>query len=222
MKIGIIGAGNIGGALAARWVTLGHDVVISNSRGPQTLNDVVRETGATAVEAGEAAKGRDVVVITIPQLKVPDLPGDLFAGVGDEVVVIDTNNYYPRERDGRIEAIENGMTESRWVAERVGRPAVVKAFNNIQALHLRDHGRPAGDPERIALPYAGDDAAAKATVAAVIDELGFDAVDVGGLDDSWRQQPGTAAYGADLGADALRAALTGTSSERPSDFRADA
>jgi predicted dinucleotide-binding enzyme len=143
MKIGIIGAGNIGGALAARWVALGHDVVISNSRGPQTLGDVAEETGATAVEAGEAAKGRDVVVITIPEFKVPDLPGDLFAEVGDEVVVIDTNNYYPQRRDGRIEAIEGGMTESRWVAEQVSRPGLVKAFNNIQALHLRDHGRPA-------------------------------------------------------------------------------
>jgi predicted dinucleotide-binding enzyme len=222
MKIGIIGAGNIGGALAVRWVQLGHDVVISNSRGPQTLDEVVSATGATAVEAKEAARGRDVAVITIPQLKVPDLPGDLFTGVSDDVVVINTNNYYPRRRDGRIEAIENGMTESRWVAERVGRPAVVKAFNNVQALHLRDHGHPPGDPERFALPYAGDDPAAKATVAALIEELGFDAVDGGGLDDSWRQQPGTAAYGTDLGADALRAALAGASPERPSDFRADA
>jgi predicted dinucleotide-binding enzyme len=136
--------------------------------------------------------------------------------------VIDTNNYYPRERDGRIEAIESGMTESRWVAEQVGRPALVKAFNNVQALHLRDHGRPAGDPERIALPYAGDDAAANATVAGLIDELGFDPVPDGGLDDSWRQQPGTPAYGADLGAEALRATLAGTSVERPADFRADA
>jgi predicted dinucleotide-binding enzyme len=222
MKIGIIGAGNIGGALAARWVALGHDVVISNSRGPQTLGDVAEQTGASAVPAGEAAQGRDLVVITIPQKNVPDLPDDLFDGVDAGVVVIDTNNYYPRERDGRIAAIEDGMTESRWVAERVGRPGVVKAFNNVQALHLRDHGRPAGDPERIALPYAGDDANAKATVAALIDELGFDAVDGGGLDDSWRQQPGTPAYGADLGAEALRTTLAGTSPERPSDFRAAA
>jgi predicted dinucleotide-binding enzyme len=220
MKIGIIGAGNIGGALAARWVALGHDVVISNSRGPQTRGDVAEETGATAVEAGEAAKGRDVVVITIPEFKVPDLPGDLFAEVGDEVVVIDTNNYYPQRRDGRIEAIEGGMTESRWVAEQVSRPGLVKAFNNIQALHLRDHGRPAGDPERIALPYAGDAPAAKATVAALIDELGFDAVDNGGLEDSWRQQPGTPAYGGDLTADALRETLAQTPAERPADFRA--
>ncbi len=222
MKIGIIGAGNIGAALAARWVELGHDVVISNSRGPQTLGDVARETGATAVTTGEAVRARDVVVITIPQKNVVDLPNDLFAGIGDDVVVIDTNNYYPRERDGRIEAIEIGMTESRWVAEHVGRPTLVKAFNNIQALHLRDHGHPAEDPDRIALPYAGDEAAANATVAGLIEELGFDAVADGGLDDSWRQQPGTPAYGTDLSADALRGALSAASAQRPSDFTADA
>ena len=221
MNIGIIGAGNIGSALAFRLVELGHDVVISNSRGPETLGDVVADTGASAVSAWDAARGRDLVVITIPQCRVPDLPSDLFDGVPEGVVVIDTNNYYPRHRDGRIDGIEDGLTESRWVAEQVGRPGVVKAFNNIHAARLRDGGRPAGDPQRLALPYAGDDDNAKRTVAALIDALGFDPVDAGSLDDSWRQQPGTPCYGTDLGETDLRAALATAPRERPADFRAE-
>jgi len=220
MEIGIIGAGNIGSALAYRLVDLGHRVVISNSRGPETLGDVVADTGASAVSAPDAARGRDLVVITIPQRSVPDLPEDLFDGVPDDVVVVDTNNYYPRNRDGRIDAIEAGMTESRWVAEQVGRPGLVKAFNNIYAARLRDGGRPKGAPDRFALPYAGDDAHAKQTVAALIDALGFDPVDAGSLDDSWRQQPGALCYGAELSENDLRAAIAAAPRERPADFRA--
>ncbi len=220
MNIGIIGAGNIGSALATRFVQLGHDVAIANSRGPETLGEVAKATGALPLTASQAAHGRDLVVVTIPQRSVPDLPGDLLDGVSDEVVVVDTGNYYPQQRDGRIEAIETGTTESRWVAEQLGRPGTVKAFNNIQAAHLRDFGRPAGDPQRIALPYAGDEAPARATVAELIDALGFDAVDDGGLDDSWRQQPGTPCYGQNLGAGALREALAAVPPERPLEFRA--
>src|SRR5436190_20598144 len=160
MQIGIIGAGNIGGALARRFTELGHEVAIANSR---ALREVEVETGATAVAAREAARSRDVVVVTIPEKNVPQVPKDLFEGVGDRVVVIDTGNYYPRHRDGRIDATENGMPETLWVAQQLGRP-VVKAFNNIYAQHLRDHGRPAGSPGRIALPVAGDDQASKSIV----------------------------------------------------------
>jgi predicted dinucleotide-binding enzyme len=221
MKIGIIGAGNIGSALAYRLVDLGHEVVISNSRGPETLGEVVADTGATAVSAWDAARGRDLVIITIPQCRVPELPEDLFEGVPDGVVVVETNNYYPRNRDGRIDGIEDGMTESRWVAEQVGRPGIVKAFNNIHAARLRDRGRPKGEPDRLALPYAGDDAHAKQAVAALIDALGFDPVDAGSLDDSWRQQPATPCYGAELSKDDLRAAVAAAPRERPADFRAE-
>lgn len=221
MNIGIIGAGNIGSALAYRLVELGHDVVISNSRGPETLGEVVADTGASAVSAWDAARGRDLVVITIPQRRVPELPDGLFDGVPDGVVVVDTNNYYPRNRDGRIDAIEDGMTESRWVGEQVGRRGIVKAFNNIHAARLRDSGRPPGDPDRIALPYAGDDAGAKRTVAALIDALGFEPIDAGSLDDSWRQQPATPCYGNDLGENDLRAALAAAPRQRPTDFRAE-
>jgi predicted dinucleotide-binding enzyme len=221
MNIGIIGAGNIGSALASRLVELGHEVVIANSRGPETLGDVVADTGAAAVSAWDAAHGRDLVVVTIPQRRVPDLPDGLFDGVPEDVVVVDTNNYYPRMRDGRIDAIEDGMAESRWVAEQIGRPGLVKAFNSIHAARLRTGGRPQGHPEREALPYAGDDPRAKRTVAALIDALGFDPVDAGSLDDSWRQQPGAPCYGVALSESDLRAALAAAPRTRPTDFRAE-
>jgi 8-hydroxy-5-deazaflavin:NADPH oxidoreductase len=220
MNIGIIGAGKIGSALAVRLVALGHDVAIANSRGPATLGDVVADTGATAVEAHDAARGRELVVVTIEQYRVPELGRDAFAGVPDDVVVLETNNYYPQQRDGRIDAIEQGTVESRWVADQLGRPNLVKAFNNIHFKKLREAGRPAGDPDRFALPYAGDDTTAKATVGQLIESLGFDAIDAGSLDDSWRQQPGTPAYGTDLPAEELRAALADAPAARPAAFRA--
>jgi predicted dinucleotide-binding enzyme len=221
MKIGIIGAGNIGGTLMRRLTALGHDVSVANSRGPATLRDLASETGANAVTVAEAAQEKDVVVVTIPEKRVPDLPSDLFAGAGDDVVVVDTGNYYPRQRDGRIDAIEDGMAESRWVEQQLGRP-VVKAFNNIYAQHLMEKGRPTGTHGRIALPVAGDDQAAKAVVLGLVDELGFDGVDAGGLDESWRQQPGTPVYASDLDADGVRRALEQASAERSGDFTAPA
>jgi predicted dinucleotide-binding enzyme len=219
MRIGIIGAGNIGGALAYRLTELGHEVVIANSRGPDSLREVETETGATAVSAREAARGRDAVVVTIPEKNVAQLPEDLFEGVGDGVVVIDTGNYYPRQRDGRLDPIEAGMPESKWVSQQLGRP-VIKAFNNIYAAHLRDYGGPSGSPDRIGLPVAGDDEAAKSIVMQLVDQLGFDPVDAGGLDGSWRQQPGTPVYATDLGAEDVKAALSQASPERPPEFRA--
>jgi len=218
MKIGIIGAGNIGGALTRRLTALGHDVVVANSRGPETLTDLAAETGATAVPATEAAKGADLVIVTIPEKNIPNLPSGLFNGAADNAVIVDTGNYYPQQRDGRIEAIETGITESRWVAQQLGRP-VIKAFNNIYAQHLLDRGLPAGTPGRIALPVAGDDPAAKAVVLKLIDELGFDGVDAGTLDESWRQQPATPVYGTDLDAAGVRLALAEASSERKPEFR---
>jgi 8-hydroxy-5-deazaflavin:NADPH oxidoreductase len=220
MKIGIIGAGNIGGALARRFTELGHEVSIANSRGPDTLREVEAETGATAVTAREAARGKNVVVITIPEKNVPQLPDDLFDGVDDDVMVIDTGNYYPRHRDGRIAEIEAATPESVWVSQQLRR-SVVKAFNNIYAQHLRDHGRPSGARDRIALPVAGHQPA-KGTVVRLVEELGFDAVDAGTLEESWRQQPGTPVYGTDLDADGVRRALGEASPDRPADFRATA
>jgi predicted dinucleotide-binding enzyme len=132
MRIGIIGAGHIGGTLARRLRALGHEVAVANSRGPASLAGLAAETGARAVTVEEAVRGRDLVVVTIPLRAVADLPPGLFDAAGDAVVV-DTGNYYP-ERDGRIAGIEAGMTESGWVASRIGRP-VVKAFNTIPARH---------------------------------------------------------------------------------------
>lgn len=218
MKIGIIGAGHIGGTLARRFEELGHDVSVANSRGPETLSDLAAETGATPVTVGDAVRDKDVVIVTIPEKSVPDLPTGLFDAANDDTVVVDTGNYYPR-RDGRIDAIEAGEPESKWVSEQLGRP-VVKAFNNIVAQHLLEYGRPAGDPRRIALPVAGDDPAAKQVVLRLVDELGFDGVDAGTLDESWRQQPGTPVYAADLNAAGVRRALAEAPRERPAGFRA--
>src|SRR5262245_4115950 len=219
MKIGIIGAGQIGGTLTRRLTALGHEVSIANSRGPETLASLAKETGAKAVSVKEAAHAGDVIVVTIPEGRIPDLPRDLFTGVRDSVVVVDTGNYYPRQHDGRIPEIEGGLSESRWVEKQLGR-AVVKAFNNIYARHLMEHGRPANSPGRIALPVSGDDSQAKAVVISLIDELGFDAVDAGGLDESWRQQPGTPVYATDFNAEGVRRALAQASKERKPEWRA--
>jgi hypothetical protein len=213
MRIGIIGAGNIGGNLTRRLTALGHDVHVANSRGPQTLATLAQETGAVAVTPADAVRDAELVIVAIPMKAVPDLPKDMLDTVAPSAVVIDTGNYYPQERDGRIEDIENGMTESRWVASRLGRP-VVKAFNNIFAQDLLDRPTPPGTTGRRALPVAGDDPADKTVVMRLIDELGFDPVDAGGLDDSWRQQPGTPAYGPDADEAALRDLLAAARPER--------
>jgi len=218
MNIGIIGAGNIGGALTRRLTALGHQVSVANSRGPESLQELTRETGAKAVTPQEAARAGDVVIVTIPEGKIPDLPWDLFAGVPESVVVVDTGNYYP-QRDRRIDDIENGMPESEWVARRLGRP-VVKAFNNIYAKHLQEFGRPAGKPARIALPVAGDDPRARQVVMKLVDELGFDPVDAGPLSESWRQQPGTPVYATDNDAEGVGRALQEAKHERGPEWRA--
>jgi hypothetical protein len=193
-------------------------VYVANSRGPETLADLARETGAQAVTPREAARQGEVVIITIPEKNIPKLPRDLFADTPASAVIVDTGNYYP-QRDGYLSDIESGTTESRWVSQQLGRP-VVKAFNNIYAKHLLELGKPRGTPARIALPVAGDDKRAKDTVIKLLDELGFDGVDAGGLDDSWKQQPGTPVYGADLDASGVRRALDQSSPERPAGYRA--
>jgi hypothetical protein len=219
MKIGIIGAGQIGGTLARRLGALGHQVLVANSRGPETLADLAADTGATPVTVREAVEGVELVVVTIPEKNVRDLPDGLLAGAPDDLVVVDTGNYYPRQRDGLIEEIEAGLPESRWVEQRLGRP-VIKAFNNIYARHLLERGSPPGTPGRIALPVAGDDARARSIVLRLVDQLGFDGVDAGGLDESWRQQPATPVYVKDLDAAGVRRALGEASKERTPEWRA--
>ncbi|MDH2903868.1 MAG: NAD(P)-binding domain-containing protein [Actinomycetota bacterium] len=219
MRIGIIGAGNIGGNLTRRLTHLGHEVTVANSRGPETLQELVQETGARAVAASEAAMGVDVLVITIPEKNVPDLPSGFLVGASPEVVVIDTGNYYPQQRDGRIAAIEDGLTESRWVSDQIGHP-VVKAFNGIYAANLLERARPTGASDRMALPVAGDDPVAKKLVMDLVDSLGFDPVDAGTIDDSWRQQPGTPVYGLDADANGVRLALAAAHHVRSVEWRA--
>ncbi len=219
MKIGIIGAGQIGGTLARRLTALGHEVSVANSRGPASLAALARETGAKAVSVEQAARAGEVVIVTIPMKNIPRLPSGLFDGVSDDVVVVDTGNYYPQQRDGRIDPIERGTPESRWVSEQLGR-RVVKAFNNIYARHLLERGKPAGAAGRIALPVAGDEERAKDIVIRLLDELGFDGVDAGSLDESWRQQPGTPVYGTDLDVTEVRRALVAAKPERSPEFQA--
>ena len=218
MKIGIIGAGHIGGTLTRRLSALGHDVSVANSRGPESLAALAAETGAKAVTVREAAREKDLVIVTIPEKSVRDLPKGLFTDT-DGTVIVDTGNYYP-QRDGRIAAIEEGTPESQWVAQQIGRP-VVKAFNTIYAQHLMERGRPADVGGRIALPVAGDEPG-KSAVLRLIDQLGFDGVDAGTLKDSWRQQPGTPVYGTDLDVPGVERGLAAARRERALEFRAAA
>ncbi|SRR5579883_46819 len=218
MKIGIIGAGHIGGTLTRRFRQLGHDVAVANSKGPESLKDLAKETGAAAVSVTDAVRGKDVIIIAIPEKSVGELPKDLFHNVPNSTVVVDAGNYYPKQRDGRIAGIEDGLTESRWVEQQIHHP-VVKAFNNIYAQHLGNYGKPRGTQGRIALPVAGDDPAAKAVVIRLIDELGFDAIDAGSIDDSWRQEPGTPVYTKDLDAAGVRKALSEARHERGPEWR---
>jgi len=221
MKIGIIGTGQIGTTLVQRLSAAGHQVKIANSRGPASLAALAAATGARAVPVTEAVVDVDVVVVSIPLLSIPQLPAGLFDRAAPSTIVIDTGNYYPRQRDGKIAEIEDGMLESRWTELHLKRP-VIKAFNNIYATHLKSLNLPAGAPGRIALPVAGDDAQAKAVVMRIIDLIGFDAVDAGGMDESWRQQPGTPVYTGDFDIDGTRRALAQARPGRGDEWRATA
>lgn len=218
MEIGIIGTGNIGSILARDLSKLGHQVSIANSRGPSTLDKVAAVTGATAVTVEEAAKAKDVVIITVPEVAVPKLPIDVLAK--NTAIIVDTCNYYPA-RDGQIQEIDNGLAESEWVAKEL-KHSVVKAFNNIVAPSLNAKGLPAGSPNRIALSISGDDSGAKQVISELINSLGFDVVDNGALSNSWRQHPGTPAYCHDLNAEALKSALMQADSKQISQYRYEA
>jgi 8-hydroxy-5-deazaflavin:NADPH oxidoreductase len=205
MQIGIIGAGPLGTSLARLFRRVGHSVRIANSRGPHTLHTIAADIGATAVAIGDAVKDVDAVFIAVPMKRVGDLSHRLFHDVSHDVVIVDANNYYP-ERDGRIDEIDGGTIESHYVAARIGR-SVVKGFNNMLSQVLAAEARPAGTLGRLALPIAGDDEAKRAIVLRLVDAAGFDAVDAGGLGESWRQQPGTPVYCTDYDAEGVRKAL---------------
>ncbi|MFF2821869.1 NADPH-dependent F420 reductase [Arthrobacter koreensis] len=191
--LGIIGSGNIGSAVARLAVAADMNVVVANSRGPESLQELVAELGplARAGTVEEAANLGDAVVLSIPLKAVKDLPGGLLAGK----LVLDTSNYYP-SRDGRIEElVTSTVTSSEMVRGQLGTAEYVKVFNNITAAHIPALARPEGAADRSALPIAGDDAAAKAEAEAILNAIGFDAVDAGTLAESWRFEPETPAYG---------------------------
>jgi len=219
MEIGIIGAGFIGGTLTRLLAEQGHNVRVSNSRAPETLADLAAETGAAAVWAKDAPVDADLVIVSIPQKNTPDLAPGIVSTRKPDAPVIETNNYYPQERDGRIDAIEEGTLESVWVSELLGAP-VFKVFNGIFWKRLLENGVPAGTAGRIALPIAGDDPANKQIVSDLVDSIGFDPVDAGTLAESWRQQPGTPVYATDLDAEGVKKALAEASPERTDAFRA--
>ncbi|MGE5290801.1 MAG: NADPH-dependent F420 reductase [Micromonosporaceae bacterium] len=215
-SVGLIGSGKIGGTVARLSVAAGHSVVLSNSRGPETLQDLAGELGplARAATGAEAAAAGDIVVVTIPVKAYGSVPPGPLAGK----VVIDTGNYYP-QRDGQIADLDSGsLTSSELLQRHLPASAVVKAFNNIFFKHLQSLSRPSGSADRTFLPIAGDDPDAKAAVTAFLDSIGYGALDTGPLAEGWRQQPGTPAYGAPYGsfdnekgtpadADTVRAAL---------------
>jgi 8-hydroxy-5-deazaflavin:NADPH oxidoreductase len=211
--IGLIGAGHIGSQIARLAVASGHDVVLSNSRGPETLSPLISELGprARAATPADAAKAGDIVVVTIPLKSIDTVPAEPLAGK----IVIDTNNYYP-QRDGQIPQLDNeSATSSELLQAHLKASKVVKAFNHIYAAELTNHARKAGTENRRALSVFGNDQDAKTAVATLLDEFGFDTVDGGPLSESWRIQPGTPAYGPRRNTEELRRDLSATTRPAP-------
>lgn len=204
MKIGIIGAGNIGATLARKLVAAGHEVKLANSKGPDSLRDLAADVGAAATTKEEAVTSVDAVILSIPFSAHSDL-AQLFDGVSKDVIVIDTSNYYPF-RDGVISDIDGGKPEVVWVSEQLNRP-IIKAWNAVLAATLADKGRDKSEHARLAIPVAGDDLEKKHVAMGLVEVTGFEALDAGSLATSWRQQPGTPAYCTELTADELTSAL---------------
>lgn len=195
--VGIIGSGNIGGTVARLAVAAGHEVILSNSRGPETLGELVADLGphARAATREEAASAGDIVLVSVPLKAYPSLLGVPLAGK----LVMDTGNYYPG-RDGEIAELEaNTLTDSEYLARHLPGADVVKVFNNIFFKHLLNLARPSGAADRSWLPIAGDAETAKAVVSELLDSIGYGAVDDGALSDSWRQQPDTPVYATPYG-----------------------
>ena len=196
MKIGLIGAGEIGGTLIRQYSKAGHTVKMANSSETEKLKSLALETGASAVTLGDVVTDVDVIVITIPLIGILKLSRHLFENTSANTTIIDTCNYYPI-RDGIIEDIENGIPESIWVSNQIERP-VIKAYNSILYRSLVNSGLPKGTASRLALPISGDDKQSKDLVSILVDDSGFDSLDYGSLQDSWRQQPGSPVYCTDL------------------------
>lgn len=203
MKIGIIGTGAIGSILAKKLSDAGHQVKVTNTRDMATLREIAANLGAEAATIEDVVKDVEVIIFSIPFKAYKDLPNNLLQGVGQEVIIMDTSNYYPF-RDGELPGLE-GKTESEYISETLGRP-VIKVFNNIMEYTLQHKGKAAGEG-RIAISIAGDNEDHKRVAAELVDQTGFDTVDGGSLAESWRQEPGTPAYCTELNAAELKQAL---------------
>ena len=196
MKIGIIGAGQIGGVLIRQYARAGHSVKMTNSGGLEKLKNLALETGASPVSIDAVVRDVDAIVISIPLMAIAKLPKHLFNNLPNNITIIDTGNYYPI-RDGVIKEIEDGMTESVWVANQIQRP-VIKTYNSILSRSLVHSGLARGTASRVALPIAGDDRKSKELTSTLVNDSGFDSLDCGSLQDSWKQQPGSPVYCTDL------------------------
>lgn len=205
LKIGIIGAGQIGGTLIRQYTKAGHFVKMANASGIENLKKLASETGASAVTLTEVVTDVDVIVIAIPLITIANLPKDLFKNTSKEAIIIDTSNYYPI-RDGKVEAIENRMPESIWVSKQINRP-VIKAYNSILAGSLVNSGAPKNSNSRLALPISGEDKSSKIVVSMLINDSGFNSFDYGTLEDSWKQQPGSPVYCTDLTLNQLKKSI---------------
>jgi predicted dinucleotide-binding enzyme len=204
MKIGIIGTGAIGSILARKLSDAGHQVKVTNTRDMATLSEIAASLGAEAATLEDVVKEVDAIIFSIPFKAYKDLPKDLLQDVPQEVIILDTSNYYPL-RDGELPGLE-GKMESEYISETLGRP-VIKVFNNIMEYTLRHKGKAAGEEGRIAISVAGDNEAHKKVAAELVDQVGFDTVDGGSLAESWRQEPGTPAYCTELSKAELKQAL---------------
>lgn len=211
MKIGIIGAGNIGGTIARKLAAAGHSIKLAGADGPEAVREQAEKIGAVPVSSDDAVKDVDLVILSVPYASIPDVAA-VFADVPEDVMVIDTSNYYP-QFGTRIAEVDAGKAESVWSSQQLGRP-VMKTFNAALAKTLANGGTPSGTSGRLAMPVAGDDARAKAVASELVDTAGFDPVDAGDLAGSWRQQPGTPAYCTELTKDELRAALAAAEKDR--------
>jgi predicted dinucleotide-binding enzyme len=215
MKIGIIGTGAIGGTIAKKMVAAGHNVKVNNSGEVAKLNARAEELGVVASTLKDVVKDVDVIILSVPTIAIPILPKDLLANVPENVIVVDTSNYYPF-RDADIEEIKNGKVESVWVSEQLGRP-IIKAFNNLLAETLENGGKEPNAEDRIAMAISGNDKSSKKVVSSLINDAGYDAVDSGDLSESWRHQPGTPAYCTELNTEELKQALAdGIKEDAPS------
>jgi predicted dinucleotide-binding enzyme len=221
MNFGLIGSGSIGSTLAKHLISLGHQVSMANSRGPQSLLAFAAETGIRPVTVEQAVRDKDIVIIAIPEGSILNLPKDLFAQTDNKTIVVDTGNYYPEVRDVPINAIEGGLMETEWVSQRLAIP-IIKAFNNITAWSLATRGLPQGTPGRVCLSVAGDSSKNKKVILELIDQLGFDGIDAGALADSWRQQPGTPAYCMDLDSAKMKIALANAEYSKIAQYRMNA